>query len=463
MPTLNLYEQVAALSHDCIKVLDINGIVIDVNEGGLRALQASSSDVMIGKDWVSMWPEQSRAKLRLCLERAMAGQVERLTDMCPTFDGEDRWWFVSIGPLLDDEGAISHVLVVSRDVTDRVHMEEALETINLRLRERLDQANVQVGKESKRYRQVVGQFHRAQRNPGRLRAGSGDLNERLSMAEAAQHLAEEIARQSQASAAIGQLAAGVAHDLNNMLQMTIMGLSTLHEKADLSPERRARLIEMSLSAVNRASTTARRMMNFAGAHPLNVRPYDLQALVAGMAEFVAHALGPTMVLQVHRQANPLTAMVDVHAVEQALVNLLINARDACEGNGVIEIHFGECARPNEGDDADAGNDFVSVSVTDSGAGMDEATRSRLFEPYFTTKAEGHGTGLGLAQVYGLMLQLGGRISVVSDLGKGTTFMLMFCKASDSNQHGVPTPATVVEASSQQQREMVRSKRKDGSK
>ena len=154
-------------------------------------------------------------------------------------------------------------------------------------------------------------------------------------------------------------------------------------------------------------------------------PADLQAAVVSMTDFVAHALGPQMQLRVHRIDGPLWAVIDAYAVEQALINLLINARDACAGEGLIEIRFGESTTS---DDSGVCRTFATVSVSDNGPGMTEQVRSHVFEPYCTTKAEGRGTGLGLAQVYGLMLQLDGKVSVASEPGRGTTFTLSFRKA-----------------------------------
>lgn len=169
-------------------------------------------------------------------------------------------------------------------------------------------------------------------------------------------------------------------------------------------------------------------MNFARAAQLDIRAADLQTLVVNMTEFVAHALGPRMILRVHRQDVALMAMIRVHAVEQAIVNLLINARDACRGEGLIDSRFCVQATPHAEDEPAPGSAFASISISDNGPGMSEDIRARLFEPQFTTKASGKGTGLGSAQGYGLMLQLGGQMSVVSGPGQGATFARSFCAA-----------------------------------
>ena len=421
----DVYQQAAALSRDCIKLLDLDCRVVTINEGGLRALQIPAAEQVIGKEWFALWPEEKRDKLRKVAERVKTGHIERFTDLCPTAAGEPRWWFVSVGPVLDDTGKVHRLIVVSRDVTDRIKLEEALKTINGTLNERLDQANVHAAEASVRHGRLTQTLRQTRLEYDRAEAGIAALQQRVSLAEAAQRLAEDATLQARANVAIGQLAAGIAHDFNNMLQSATLALTMLNERAELPMEKRSRLIQVGLTAVDRAAAAAKRLMSFGKAHVVDAAPADLQAVVVSMTDFVAHALGPEMHLHVHRTDGPLWAMIDAYAVEQALINLLINARDACAGEGVIDIRFGEATTSN---DSGARQTFATVAVSDNGPGMTEHVQSHLFEPYFTTKAEGRGTGLGLAQVYGLMLQLEGNVAVKSEVGRGTTFTLSFRKA-----------------------------------
>ncbi|MEO7251492.1 MAG: PAS domain-containing protein [Arenimonas sp.] len=421
----DLYQKACALSQDCIKLLDLDCRILTINDGGLRALQYLSPDQVIGQEWFELWPERSRDKLRKLAENVKAGHVECFTDFCPTAAGEPRWWFVSVGPILDDNGEIRRLMVVSRDVTDRIELEGAFKAINATVPGRLEKASVDGTEASVRYQRLIQTLGQTQLKYDRAEADAAVLQQRVNLAQAAQQLAEDATLQARANEAIGQMAAGIAHDFNNMLQSIKLALGTLKERTELSPEKRARLLDIGLTAVDQAAASAKRLMNFGRAHVVASTPADLQSVVVSMTDFVAHSLGPQMHMDVQRIDGPLWAMIDVHAVEQVLINLFINARDACAGKGVIEIRFGESTVSN---DSGACQTFATVSVSDNGPGMTEHVRSHLFEPYFTTKAEGRGSGLGLAQVYGLMLQLEGNVSVISELGRGTTFTLSFCKA-----------------------------------
>ncbi len=421
----DLYQKACALSRDCIKLLDLNGRIITINDGGLRALQFLSPDQVIGQEWFDLWPERSRDKLRKATENVKAGNVECFTDFCPTATGEPRWWFVSVGPILDDSGEIRRLMVVSRDVTDRIELEGAFKAINATVQGRLDEASVDATEASVRYERLIQALGQTQLRSDQAEADAAVMQQRVNLAQAAQQLAEDATRQARANEAIGQMAAGIAHDFNNMLQSVKLALGTLKESTDLSLEKRARLLDIGLTAVDQAAASAKRLMNFGIAHAVTSTPADLQAVVVSLTDFVAHALGPQMQMDVQRIDGSLWAMIDVHAVEQALINLFINARDACAGKGVIEIRFGESTMSNDSGECQK---FATVSVSDNGPGMTERVRSHLFEPYFTTKPEGRGSGLGLAQVYGLMQQLQGKVSVTSELGRGTTFTLSFCKA-----------------------------------
>ncbi|MEP7052062.1 MAG: ATP-binding protein [Pseudomonadota bacterium] len=228
-------------------------------------------------------------------------------------------------------------------------------------------------------------------------------------------------RQMQRLEALGRLAGGIAHDFNNILSI-ILSYSTLL-LADMQPGTPAcddmREIH---TAGERAARLTRQLLAFSRRQVLEPRIVDLNELIAGMDRMTRRLLGEDIVLKLDLSTALGRVKVDVGQFEQVLLNLVLNARDAMPNGGALTI---ATANVNAVPTVNGSNvtRCVRLSVSDSGAGMDEATKQRAFEPFFTTKANGHGTGLGLATVFGVVEQSGGRISVSSEPGKGATFFV----------------------------------------
>ena len=167
-------------------------------------------------------------------------------------------------------------------------------------------------------------------------------------------------------------------------------------------------------------------MAFVRVHRFQSEAVELQAVVTDILDFASHSLGSGIDLKLEGTGERYPTLADRHGIEQAVMNLCINARDACSGQGEIVISFGYLAvHETEASSIREAGAYVTLSVADRGTGMDAETRERLFEPYFTTKTEGRGTGLGLAQIYGFMRQSGGFVDVHTELGAGTTMTLAF--------------------------------------
>lgn len=227
--------------------------------------------------------------------------------------------------------------------------------------------------------------------------------------------------------AVGQLASGVAHDFNNILTV-IQGYVSLLER---SPDRPARDMESLASvaeAARRASTLTRQLLAFSRKQMLQTRPLDLNQLMTAIGTMLERLIGEHIELRFHATESLPPVMADSGNMEQILVNLAVNARDAMPDGGVLEISTSqvhmtaEMARRHA--DARTG-DFVSLSVKDTGSGISPDVARRVFEPFFTTKPAGKGTGLGLATVYGIVRQHEGWIEVRSAPGAGTTFEIFF--------------------------------------
>ncbi|UPG88209.1 PAS domain S-box protein [Luteibacter aegosomaticola] len=217
--------------------------------------------------------------------------------------------------------------------------------------------------------------------------------------------------------ALGKLTGGVAHDFNNLL-MAIQGTLDLMELRSPDDERMGALLRIARASVDRGAGLTRRMLGFARRQSLRPEAVDPAMLVHGLLGLMSATAGPEVEVatQVAPDVPPIFA--DPHELELALLNLVINARDALPEGGHIVVGV-ESAEGSQGDQRDKAGWYVCLSVTDDGTGMDEATRSRAMDPFFTTKETGKGIGLGLSTVHGLAVQSGGWVVLKSEPGQGT--------------------------------------------
>ena len=245
------------------------------------------------------------------------------------------------------------------------------------------------------------------------------LEARVSARAAELAQAQEALRQSQKLESMGQLTGGVAHDFNNLLTPIIGGLDLLQRRR-VGDERAQRTIEGALASAERAKTLVQRLLAFARRQPLQPTPVDMGHLVLGMAGLVESTLGPRISLKLELPEHVPPAHADANQLEMALLNLVLNARDAMPDGGSLTIRANFVASSDGSEDR---RDFVELSVIDTGTGMDEETLARAIEPFFSTKGVGRGTGLGLSMVHGLAAQLGGELIVKSKPGQGTAITL----------------------------------------
>ena len=255
------------------------------------------------------------------------------------------------------------------------------------------------------------------------RKRAADLLE-IAIAERSAELekAHEALRQAQKMEVVGQLTGGIAHDFNNLLTGVIGGIEMM--QARLAQGRRAeaeRGAELAMQSAQRAAALTHRLLAFSRRQPLEPRAIDVNALIDSMAEMIRRSIGPAIRVEVRASTDLWVTRCDPHQLENALLNLVINARDAMAENGVLTISTANC--PLDADAAAQGDaaagDYVRLTVGDTGVGMTPETISRVFEPFFTTKPIGQGTGLGLSMVYGFARQSGGLVQIDSHLGAGT--------------------------------------------
>jgi PAS domain S-box-containing protein len=262
-----------------------------------------------------------------------------------------------------------------------------------------------------------------------LRRLNATLEARVEEAVQERMQAESALRQAQKMEAVGQLTGGVAHDFNNLLTIIIGGLDMMGRQIAGLPEgpevaRIRRTRDMALHGARRAAALTQRLLAFARRQPLDPKPVDANRLVSGLAEMLQRTLGETVALETVSAAGLWPTLVDPSELENVLVNLAVNARDAMPAGGRLTIETGNAWLDEAYVEALAEpvppGQYVLIAVSDTGSGMDRETLDRVFEPFFTTKAVGKGTGLGLSQVYGFVRQTGGHIRLYSEPGEGTT-------------------------------------------
>jgi len=259
-----------------------------------------------------------------------------------------------------------------------------------------------------------------------------DVTERK-LAEQTLEKAREALFQSQKMDAIGQLTGGIAHDFNNLL-MAIIGSIELVRKRLAEDPRITPLLDNAIQGARRGTALTQRMLAFARRQDLKTEAVDVPALVRGMTELLQRSIGPQVSIETRFPLGLAMARGDVNQLELALLNLVVNARDAMSGDGRITIGARE---ENVGGDFGplrAGR-YVCIAVSDTGEGMDEVTLARAMEPFFTTKGIGKGTGLGLAMVHGMAEQLGGSLVLRSRAGAGTTAEI-WLPAAEATPHAI---------------------------
>ena len=339
-----------------IYMLDPDGYVSSWNAGAQR-FKGYSADEIIGQHFSRFYPEPDReagvpqtALATAASEGRFEAEGWRLRK-----DGTRFWANVVIDPIHDDDGVLRGFTKITRDLTERKHAQEALEK------------------------------------------------------------SQEQFFQSQKMEAIGQLTGGVAHDFNNILAAILSSLRIAQRRISEGEYNVGdRFIENAITAADRGATLTQRMLAFARKQELQLQEVDLVGSVREMAELLQRTIGPGIAIDTSfpLRLRPVTA--DRTQLELAVMNLIVNARDAMPDGGSILVSAREAQLPGE-----EGN-FVCLSIKDEGEGMDEKVLARATEPFFTTKGVGKGTGLGLSMVRGMVEQCGGHFVLKSELGRGTT-------------------------------------------
>jgi PAS domain S-box-containing protein len=350
---------VQSVTDYAIYMLDPNGHVASWNIGAER-IKGYHPDEIIGQHFSRFYTDEDRAagEPARALETAVREGRYTKEGWRVRKDGTHFRASVVIDPIRDDRGDLIGFAKITRDVTEREEAQREIE----RTREAL--------------------------------------------------------AQSQKMDAIGQLTGGIAHDFNNLLMAALSSLTLLQKRLPTDPQA-MRLLENAVQAVERGTTLTQRMLAFARRQDLKPERVDIPTLVRGMTDLLSRSIGPAYAIETRFPLTLGSITVDANQLEMALLNLVVNARDAMPEGGVITIAARDrIVAPNAAAGLAPGR-YVSLCVSDTGSGMDSETLARAMEPFFTTKGVGKGTGLGLSMVHGLAGQSGGRFVLESRPGQGT--------------------------------------------
>ena len=338
-------------------------------------------------------------------------------------DGSQHWVDVRSRAVRAPDGRIKSLIGVSSDITARKLAE--IERENLL---------AQLAAERTALAELTATLEQ------RVEQRTADLMKEV----AARERAQEQLRQAQKMETIGQLTGGVAHDFNNLL-MAVMGNLDLLRKRMPDDPRLHRLVDGALQGAERGASLTQRLLAFARQQDLRAVAVDLRSLIQGMGDLLQRSLGPRVALRLDIPEGLPPARIDANQLELAILNLAINARDAMEDSGAIDIRVARYRA--SGDPALKSGDYLKLSVIDTGKGMTPDILKKAIEPFFSSKPLGKGTGLGLSMVHGLAVQLGGALQLSSTVGKGTTATLVL---------PVATSAPEVESAVQAQQKVSRS-------
>lgn len=347
--------------------------------------------------------DRMRAAVRRSIEAGVDYAIEYRT-IWP--DGSAHWAEVRARRVEDRRGGGIRLVGVSSDITARKTVEERLrllnESLEVRVAERTEALN-------RTHAAIVEEMEQRQR-------------------------VEDQLRQAQKMEAVGQLTGGVAHDFNNLL-MAVLGNLQLLRKRLLWDQKLLHLVDSSIQGAERGAALTRRLLAFARRQELSIGPVDVADLARGMEDLLVRSVGQGICIEWQLADDLPPASADGNQLELALLNLVVNARDALPEGGVVTISLDR--RTAAGDDLAAG-DYIRLAVTDTGIGMDASTLERAVDPFFSTKEVGRGTGLGLSMIHGLAVQLSGALKLHSKPGEGTTAELWLPVAVGSRAITAPT-------------------------
>jgi PAS domain S-box-containing protein len=359
-------ELVSGVIDYAIYMLDIEGNIVSWNAGAER-IKGYSKNEAVGNHFSMFYTPEDREKRVPWHALTVAATMGKYEAEAWRVrkDGQRFWASVVIDAIYDDSGTVVGFAKVTRDLTDRRLIEEQL-------------------------------------------------------------------RQSQKMEAIGQLTGGVAHDFNNLLTVIVGNLETIWRHAPPEDGKLRRALDQVTRGAQRAVTLTQQLLAFSRRQPLNPKPTDINRLVAGMSDLVRRTIGENISVETVLAGGLWRVEIDAHQLESALLNLAVNARDAMPEGGKLTI---ETANAHLDDGyADrypelTPGQYVALCVTDTGTGMSAEVMTHAFEPFYTTKPIGHGTGLGLSQVYGFVKQSGGHVKLYSEVDQGTTVKIYLPRMS----------------------------------
>ncbi len=388
-----LTRSMLAATPDCVTILSADGVLEFMNTQGVALHQFTSEADVIGLEFAALWPELEQGKLRAAIRQAGKGDIVRVEGFCPTAKGEARWWETSFARFFPSGGSAGAMKIVgvSRDISERIRAEE----------------------DRRRNARVLSRLN-------------ATLEQRVEERTAELQQTEAALRQSQKMEAVGQLTGGLAHDFNNLLTGVMGNLELLGTRvAQQRYEDLDRYVEAAESAAKRAAALTHRLLAFSRRQTLDPKPTQINRLVAGLEDLVHRTVGPGILLETIMADDLWTILVDASQLENALLNLCINARDAMPDGGRIVIETANrFLGPDEARQQDlTTGQYVCLSVGDTGTGMAPDVIAKAFDPFYTTKPIGQGTGLGLSMIYGFARQSGGQVRIQSEIGRGTTVSL----------------------------------------
>ena len=379
-------------------------------------------------DWYGLTPQElyGRTILEVLGEEAYALRAPHIAEaLCgrpgcfsistPHRDGSIRQALMNYLPRHGADGAVNGFYIFVIDETERKKTEEALRILNETLEERV----------AARTRQLA------------------EANERLQSEMFERERAEDALRHAQKMEAVGQLTGGIAHDFNNMLT-GILGSLDLMQRfiAEGRTEEIGRFTEAAMSSANRAAALTHRLLAFSRRQSLNRKPLNANDLIHSLEDLLSRTKGNHIELQLQLAENIWRVNTDVSQLENALLNLVINARDAMPDGGELRIETANAYLDGSEittlEPVNAG-DYVMIAVSDNGTGMTPSVLAKAFDPFFTTKPIGQGTGLGLSMIYGFAQQSGGHVSLFSLPGRGTSVRLYLPRLHSTEEEKEPAP------------------------